>query len=148
MGNDLAKIEHVVSSTEVLRQKLYAAGTSTVITALGVDPHSFLATAWTREGLSTPAWGQSLNRLTTPRSDGLIPVLMSQATMSRLGIKTGSDLYLYIGNRGSKAIVVGALDYAPTLYPGTEAFLVMSLDHALPVDSVNATFTVATEYIS
>ena len=143
MTDDLAKIEHVASSTQVLRKTLYAAGSSTAITALGVDPHSFLATVWTREGLSTPALGQSLNRLTTPRSDGLIPVLMSQATMSRLGIKTGSDLYLYIGNRGSKAIVVGALDYVPTLYPGTEDFLVMALDQALAVASGNGTFNVA-----
>jgi hypothetical protein len=143
MANDLAKIEHVASSTQVLRQKLYAAGSSTVITALGVDPHSFLATAWTRQGLSTPALGQSLNRLTTPPSDGLIPVLMSQATMSRLAIKTGSDLYLYIGNRGFRAKVVGGLDYVPTLYPGTEDFLVMALDAALAVASGNGSFKVA-----
>jgi|GEM_PF-2638091 hypothetical protein len=143
MANDLAKIEHVTSSTRVLRQKLYAAGSSTGITALGVDPHSFLATVWTREGLSTPALGQLLTRLATPRSDGLIPVLMSQATMSRLGIKTGSDLYLYIGSRGSKAIVVGALDYVPTLYPGAEDFLVMALDQALAVASSNGSFNVA-----
>jgi len=142
MANDLAKIEHVASSTQVLRQKLYVGGNSAAITALGVDPKSFLATAWTRDRLSSPALSQSLARLATPNSGGPIPVLMSQATMSRLGIKTGSDMYLYIGSRGSRATVVGALDYVPTLYPGTEDFLVMALDQAMAVASGNGSFSV------
>jgi FtsX-like permease family protein len=143
LANDLAKIGHVASSTQVLRQTLYLAGSSANITALGVEPRSFLATAWTRDGLSTPALSQSLARLAIANSNGPIPVLMSQATMSRLGIKTGSDLYLYIGSRGSKATVVGALDYVPTLYPGTEDFLVMALDQALALASGNGSFSVA-----
>jgi len=143
IANDLAKIEHVVSSTQVLRQTLYLGGSSANITALGVDPKSFLATAWTRDGLSTPALSQSLAGLATPISDGRIPVLMSQATMSRLGIKTGTDMYLYVGSRGAKATVVGALDYVPTLYPGTEDFLLMALDKAMAVASGNGTFSVA-----
>ncbi len=143
MANDLAKIEHVATSTQVLRQTLYVAGSSDGITALGVDPRSFLATAWTRAGLSTPALGESLTRLAKRQSNGPIPILMSQATMSRLGIKTGFDIYLYIGSHGFKATVVGALDYVPTLYPGTDDFMVMALDQALLVASGNETFSVA-----
>jgi hypothetical protein len=143
MANDLARIEHVASSTQVLRLGIYLAGKSAGITALGVDPHTFSATAWTREGLSTPDLGQAITRLATPTSDGRIPILMSQVTMSSLGINTGSDMYLYIGSRGSRATVVGAVDYVPTLYPGTEDFLVMSLDQALAVASGNGSFSVA-----
>jgi predicted lysophospholipase L1 biosynthesis ABC-type transport system permease subunit len=143
MGNDLAKIEHVTTSTRVLRQTLYLGGTSEAITALGVDTPTFLATAWTRDGLSTPALDQSLARLAKPEADGTIPILMSQATMSRLGIKTGFEIYLYIGSRGTKATVVGALDYIPTLYPGTDDFMVMALDQALALASGNQSFSVA-----
>jgi ABC-type antimicrobial peptide transport system permease subunit len=127
----------------VLRQTLYLGGNSEAVTALGVEPSSFLATAWTRDGLSTPALSQSLARLAKPEPNGTIPVLMSQGTMSRLGIKTGFDIYIYIGSFGFKATVVGALDYVPTLYPGTDDFMVMALDQALAVASDNQSFSVA-----
>jgi putative ABC transport system permease protein len=143
MANDLAKIEHVATSTRVLRQTLYLGGSSEAITALGVDIPTFLDTAWTRDGLSTPALDKSLARLVKPELNGTIPILMSQATMSRLGIKTGFEIYLYIGSRGTKATVIGALDYVPTLYPGTDDFMVMSLDQALAVASDNQSFSVA-----
>jgi hypothetical protein len=39
--------------------------------------------------------------------------------------------------------VVGALDYVPTLYPGTEDFLVMALGQALALASGNGNFNVA-----
>jgi hypothetical protein len=39
--------------------------------------------------------------------------------------------------------VVGALDYVPTLYPGTEDFLVMALGQALALASGNGSFNVA-----
>jgi predicted lysophospholipase L1 biosynthesis ABC-type transport system permease subunit len=81
--------------------------------------------------------------LAKPEANGTIPVLMSQATMSRLGIKSGFDIYVYIGSRGFKATVVGALDYVPTLYPGTDDFMVMALDQALAVASGNQSFNVA-----
>src|SRR3981081_3541545 len=68
---------------------------------------------------------------------------MSQLTMSRLGIKKGFDFYFYSGSRGYKAIVVGALDYVPSLYPGIDDFMVMTLDHALDVASGNQSFSVA-----
>jgi predicted lysophospholipase L1 biosynthesis ABC-type transport system permease subunit len=68
---------------------------------------------------------------------------MSQGTMSRLGIKTGFDIYFYIGSFGFKSTVVGALDYMPTLYPGTDDFMVMALDQALAVASDNQSFSVA-----
>jgi predicted lysophospholipase L1 biosynthesis ABC-type transport system permease subunit len=143
IANDLAKIEHVATSTRVLRQTVQLANNASAITALGVEPSSFLATAWTRDGLSTPALGQSLALLAKPEAGGTIPVLMSQATMSRLGIKTGFDIYFYIGSLGFKATVVGALDYVPTLYPGTDDFMVMALDQALAVASGNQSFSVA-----
>jgi hypothetical protein len=63
--------------------------------------------------------------------------------MSRLGIKRGFDFYFYDGSRGFKAIVVGALDYVPTVYPSTDDFLVMRLDHALDVFSNNQTLSIA-----
>jgi hypothetical protein len=143
MANDLAMIEHVATSTRVLRQTVQLANSAAGITALGVEPSSFLATAWSRDGLSTPALGQSLARLANPEANGTIPVLMSQATMSRLGIKTGFEIYFYIGSLGFKATVVGALDYVPTLYPGTDDFMVMALDQALAVASGNQSFSVA-----
>jgi hypothetical protein len=143
MANDLAKIEHVATSTRVLRQTLYLGSSSEAITALGVDPPTFLATAWMRDGLTTPALDQSIARLAKPEASGTIPVLISQTTMSRHGIKTGIDIYFYIGNRGFKATVVGALDYVPTLYPGTDDFMVMALDQALAVASNNQSFSVA-----
>jgi putative ABC transport system permease protein len=142
MANDLAKIQHVTTSTRVLRQTLYLGGSSEAITALGVDTPTFLATAWTRDGLSTPALDQSLARLSKPQADGSVPILMSQATMSRLGVKDGYGIYLYRGSRGSKATVVGGLDYVPTLYPGTDDFMIMALDQALVVASGNQSFSV------
>jgi predicted lysophospholipase L1 biosynthesis ABC-type transport system permease subunit len=143
MATDQAKLEHVVSATRVLRQTVHLSNSAEGIIALGVEPRSFLATAWTRDGLSTPDLRESLNRLAKPQPSGTIPVLMSQATMSRLGIKNGFDIYFYIGNRGVKAIVVGAVDYVPTLYPGTDDFMVMSLDQALAVGSGSGSFSTA-----
>lgn len=143
MANDLATIEHVATSTRVLRQTVQLANSASGIIALGLEPSSFLATAWTRDGLSTPALGQSLARLAKPEANGTVPVLMSQATMSRLGIKNGFEIYFYVGSRGFKATVVGALDYIPTLYPGTDDFMVMALDQALAVASGNQSFSVA-----
>src|SRR6202171_2795038 len=142
ISNDLAKIQHVASAAKVLRQQLQVGNNP--VTALGVDPSSFLGTAWTRDGLSTPPLRSAL--MTLAKSDspgGPIPVLMSQVAMSRLGIKSGLDFYFYDGSRGFKAIVVGALDYVPTLYPGLDDFMVMTLDHALNVISGNQLFSVA-----
>jgi predicted lysophospholipase L1 biosynthesis ABC-type transport system permease subunit len=146
ISNDLAKIEKVTSATKVLRQTVQVSNSSLSITALGVDTRSFLATAWTREGLSSPALGPALTSLTQRDSQGPglpIPVLMSQATMLRLGIKNGFDFYFYIGSHGFKAVVVGTLDYVPTLYPGVDDFMVMTLDRALAVAADNPSFTVA-----
>jgi hypothetical protein len=144
ISNDLAKIDHVISATKVLRQPVQVGNNA--VTALGVDPRSFLGTAWIREGLSTPPLRAALTTLAKGESQGSggpIPVLMSQVTMSRLGIKRGFDFYFYDGSRGFKAIVVGALDYVPTVYPSTDDFLVMRLDHALDVFSNNQTLSIA-----
>jgi hypothetical protein len=144
ISKDLAKTEHVVSATKVLRQPVQVGNNA--LTALGVDPSTFVSTAWTREGLSTPPLRQALTGLAAGASvtpTGPISVLMSQLTMSRLGIKKGFDFYFYSGSRGYKAIVVGALDYVPTLYPGIDDFMVMTLDHALDVASGNQSFSVA-----
>jgi hypothetical protein len=144
ISKDLANTEHVVAATKVLRQQVQVGNNP--VTALGVDPRSFQATAWTREGLSTPPLRPALTSLAesdSQGSSGPIRLLMSQVTMSRLGIKSGFDFYFYAGSRGYKAIVVGALDYVPTLYPGTDDFMVMTLDHALDVASGNQSFTVA-----
>jgi hypothetical protein len=128
MSNDLAKLEHVVSSTTVLRKSVTVANGSLIVTALGVDTRSFQATEWTRDGLSTPALGPALASLANSRTNG-IPVLMSPVTMSRLGIKSGVDIYFFSsGIRPFQVSVVGALDYVPTLYPGIDEFMVMSLD--------------------
>jgi predicted lysophospholipase L1 biosynthesis ABC-type transport system permease subunit len=129
MSNDLAKLEHVASATTVLRKPVRVANGSMIVTALGVEPRSFQATAWTRDGLYSPALGKALASLAKPATKG-IPVLMSPVTMSRLGIKNGVDIYfLGMGTSSTFLVtVVGALDYTPTLYPGTDEFMVMSLD--------------------
>jgi hypothetical protein len=142
MANDLAKLDHVASSTQVLRQTVHLGDSAVGITALGVEPRTFLATAWTRDGLTTPALSPALMSL-AKREPQTIPVLMSQATMTRLGIRNGFETYFYIGSRGFQATVVGALDYVPTLYPGTDDFIVMLLDQALAVASGNQSFSVA-----
>jgi hypothetical protein len=142
MADDLAKLANVTSSTEVLRENVDLGNYALNITALGVEPHGFLATAWSREGLSTPALGTALQGLANSKVLG-VPVLMSQATMSRLGISNGFSSYFYIGSRGFRATVVGSLDYVPTLYPGTDDFIVMPLDQALVVASDNQTVSVA-----
>lgn len=144
ISKDLATTEGVISATKVLRQPVQVGNTA--VTALGVDPRTFVSTAWTREGLSTPALGSALTSLAKSDSQGStgpIPLLMSNVTMSRLGIKSGFDFYFYAGSRGFKAIVVGALDYIPTLYPGTDDFMIMTLSHALDVASDNQSFSVA-----
>ncbi len=144
ISKDLAKTDHVVSATKVLRQQVQVGNTA--LTALGVDPRSFLSTAWTRDGLSTPSLSPALTSLAAGESvtpSGPISVLMSQRTMSQLGIKKGFNFYFYSGSRGYKAIVVGALDYVPTLYPGTDDFMVMTLDHALDVASGNQSFSIS-----
>jgi hypothetical protein len=127
LPNDLAKLEHVTSSAYVLRKPVQVASGSLMVTALGVEPHSFLATAWTRDGLSTPALGSALASLAKSDSKG-IPVLMSPVTMSRLGIKSGADIYFYGDGNTFLITVLGALDYVPTLYPGIDDFMVMPLD--------------------
>jgi len=134
MAADLQKIGHVASATPVLRQTVYLANSAEGITALGVDPVGFPATAWTRPGLTTPELGPALARLAQHQSDGAIPALMSEATMSRLGIKNGFDASFYAFNAGTQGFrvkVLGALDYVPTLYPGSDDFMVMPLDQAL-----------------
>ena len=132
ISNDLAKLEHVASATTVLRKTVQVPNSSVSITALGVEPRSFPATAWTRGGLSTQALGPALERLTNRQSKG-IPVLMSPVTMSRLGIRNGVDVYMLFGSRVFLATVVGQLDFVPTLYPGTDDFMVMALDQARSV---------------
>jgi hypothetical protein len=138
MSNDLAKLEHVTSATTVLRRPARVANGSMIVTTLGVEPRTFLATAWTRDGLSSPGLGSALESLAKPGTGG-IPVLMSPVSMSRLGIKNGVDIY-FLDNSTSTTFlvtVVGALDYMPTLYPGADEFMVMSLDRLRTV-SFNA----------
>lgn len=127
LSNDLAKLEHVTSSASVLRKPVQVTNGSLMVTALGVEPRSFLATAWTRDGLSTPALGSALASLAKSDSKG-IPVLMSPVTMSRLGIRSGVDIYLFGDGRPFLVTVVGTLDYIPTLYPGIDDFMVIALD--------------------
>ena len=127
LSNDLAKVEDVASATSVLRKQVRVANGSLIVNALGVEPRSFLSTAWTRDGLSTPTLASALATLAKQDSKG-IPVLMSPVTISRLGIKTGVDIY-FLGDGGLFLItVVGALDYVPTLYPGIDDFMVMAFD--------------------
>jgi ABC-type lipoprotein release transport system permease subunit len=137
MANDLATLEHVTSYTSVLRNQVQVATGSLSVTALGVEPRTFLATAWTRDGLSTPPLGQAFGRLANRDTHG-IPVLMSTVTMSRLGIRPGADIYFFSTRSGPRTssstdrpfqvTVVGAVNYVPTLYPGTDEFMVMSLE--------------------
>jgi predicted lysophospholipase L1 biosynthesis ABC-type transport system permease subunit len=127
LSNDLTKLEQVTASAYVLRRPVQVASGSLMVTALGVEPRSFLATAWTRDGLSTPALGSALASLAKSDSKG-IPVLMSPVTMSRLGIKSGVDIYFSGDGNNFLITVVGALDYVPTLYPGSDEFMVMPLD--------------------
>ena len=127
LSNDLAKLAQVTSSAYVLRKPVQVASGSFMVTALGVEPGSFLATAWTRDGLSTPALGSALASLAKSALKG-IPVLMSPVTMSRLGIRSGVDIYFSGDGNTFLITVVGALDYVPTLYPGSDEFMVMPLD--------------------
>lgn len=140
--DDLAKLHDVISSTRVLRQTVHLGNSALAITALGLDAQSFAATAWSRDGLSTPALSAALQGLASRKAQG-VPVLTSQATMSKLGIQNGSDTYFYIGSRGFRATVVGPVDYVPTLYPGTDDFIVMPLAQALIVASDNQSLSVA-----
>lgn len=140
--SDLAKLQHVNSSTQVLRQTVHLGNSATDITALGVEPQSFVATAWSRNGLSTQPLDTAFRAFASRTVQG-VPVLMSRATMSKLGIRTGFDTYFYIGSRGFRATVVGPLDYVPTLYPGADDFIVMPLAQALSVASDNQSLSVA-----
>ena len=134
MSSDLAKLKSVASATKVLRKTVQVANSPISVTVLGVEPRGFPATAWTRDGLSSPALGPEVGGLANQEYG--IPVLMSPVTMSRLGIKKGFDVYFY-GSRTFLAHVVGEAQYVPTLYPGADDFMVMALDQALAVTALD-----------
>jgi hypothetical protein len=64
------------------------------------------------------------------RSSGL-PFLMAAPTISRLALKPGDSVALAVNSRQIVGKLIGPIDYVPTVYPGSEDFIVLPLDRAL-----------------
>lgn len=66
-----------------------------------------------------------------PVPAGPVPALVSSATLQHTPIPTGASLPMQIGAAQVPVVVVGQVDYVPTLYPGQEDFLVLDLQPLL-----------------
>jgi hypothetical protein len=71
-----------------------------------------------------PTGGDTVIR---PVPRGAVPALASAATLEHTQVPTGVPFPLTIGAAQVPVVVVGRVDYVPTLYPGQEDFLVLEL---------------------
>lgn len=60
-----------------------------------------------------------------------VPALASRATLQHTPISSGGSFPMKIGAAQVPVVVVGQVDYVPTLYPGQEDFLVLDLQPLL-----------------
>lgn len=95
----------------------------------------------TRGGTPTmdvPTAGPGVVSIHAPFVGSELRVLMAVPTMTRLGLKPGIMAPISVGGRILEAKVVGTIDYVPTLYPGTDDFIVMPLYQMLSAFSAAA----------
>jgi hypothetical protein len=61
--NQIAEIDGVKAATPVLRTQLRIASSPDAVVALGLDPATYAAAAWSRPGLTSPALGAALAQM-------------------------------------------------------------------------------------
>lgn len=66
-----------------------------------------------------------------PVPTGAVPALVSSGTLRHTLISTGASFPLKLGAAQVPVVVVGQVDYVPTLYPGQQDFLVLDLQPLL-----------------
>lgn len=66
-----------------------------------------------------------------PVPTGPVPALVSSSTQRHTPISSGASFPLKLGAAQVPVVVVGQVDYVPTLYPGQEDFLVLDLQPLL-----------------
>jgi len=77
--------------------------------------------------------------INAPFTGSDLPMLMSGPTMSRLGLRPGMSVRIDIAGREITTKLVGAIDYVPTLYPGSDDFIVLPLDRMVSAFSAATT---------
>ena len=83
--------------------------------------------------------GSGTVTINAPFAVGDLPILMSGPTMSRLGLRPGMSARIDVSGREIATRIVGAVDYAPTLYPGSDDFVIIPLDRMVSAFSAATT---------
>lgn len=81
--------------------------------------------------------------LLPPYSDPVLPVMVAAPTMARLGLSPGMELPLRFRGHALRVRVVARAGYVPTVYPGSDDYLVMPLSRAVSSLSSSALGSVA-----
>ena len=94
---------------------------------LGIDRQSFPNGSWFRRDFADAPLGELMNRLAVNPSG----VLVDRSFARAANLDLGSELALYtdVGNEPVSFVVVGILDYFPTLYPGDGPYVVANYEY-------------------
>lgn len=103
------------------------AGASSVAqaTVLAVDPVEFGRTAWFRRDLLPRHQNVFLNLLTKYPQGAIV----SRGIITDNSLKLGDSIAMDLNNQTIEFVIVGAVDYWPTLYPDKSPFVVANLNY-------------------
>ena len=125
------KIPGVTAATRVTRSSTEAsvADSRAAGTVLGVDRIDFPGVAHWRDDYARESLGMLMNRLGAEPSG----ILASRGFLAEQGLGVGAKIDLLLRDTGASKtvpfVVVGVLDYFPTLYPEDGAFFVANADY-------------------
>ncbi len=114
LRSELAQVKDWRAMTPVLRQKVYPSGSSETITALGIDPASFAAAAWSRPNLSSPPLAQAVSPLSAARGYLELGKPLTELTVYVRGLNQPGTLEVDLRDAAGQrcACSLGSLNFA------------------------------------
>lgn len=103
----------------------------TNVSVMAIDPPSFGQTAWFRKDLTAKHPNVYLNMLTNYPYGAIV----SKSLLSR-GMELGETITLQLHRQKIDFIVIGAVEYWPTLYGDQQNFIITQLDYVTSQSSI------------